>query len=71
MALNLLQHGHGAWPVDHVDRQSILSEATRPPDSVQVCLAVGTFRVEVDGQVKVDDDRHLLHINTCVREKER
>ena len=68
MALNLFQHGHGAGPVDHVDRQSVLPEAPRPPDAMQVSLAVGSPRVEVNGQVKVDDHRHLLDVNTCIAE---
>ena len=69
--LNLFQHGHGSGTVDHVDRQSVLPEAPRPPDSVEIGLAVGSPRVEVNGQVKVDDHRHLLDVDTCIAEISR
>ena len=58
-----LENGDDLVRIDQIDRKADLPEAPRPPDPVQVGLAVGSL-VHVDGHVKVDDDRHLLDVDT-------
>lgn len=53
--------------VHHVHGQAPLAKAAGAPDPVQVGLVV-RVPILVHGEVKVDDDRHLFHIDTCVRE---
>ena len=58
MILNFMEHFHGPLAVDQIDSQSWLAEASGASDSVQIRLAVGAAAL-VDGQVEIDDDRHL------------
>lgn len=59
--LDLFEDCHG--PVlDHVDGQADLAEASGSTNAVQVGFAVG-LEVLVDGEVKVDDNGHLLDVD--------
>lgn len=64
MLLDPVEDVHAHPAVHHVDGQTPLAEAACAADPVQVRLVV-RVAVLVDGQVKVDDHRHLLHVNTC------
>lgn len=67
MLLDSVQDVHAVFTVDHVHRQAPLAEAASASDPVQVGLIVWV-PVLVHGKVKVDDDRHLFNINTCMNE---
>lgn len=56
--------------VNHVHCQAPLAKAARAPDPVQVGLVV-RVPILVHGEVKVDDDRNLFDINTCMKDRWR
>ena len=64
MPLDLLQNVEALGRVHQVDGQPVLAKPARSPDAVQVGLAVGLVAFGVDGEVVVDDDRHLLHVDS-------
>lgn len=68
MLLDSVQDVHAVLAVHHVHRQAALAKAAGAPDPVQVGLVV-RVPVLVHREVKVDDDRHLLHVDPCVREE--
>ena len=68
MLLDSVQDVHAVLAVHHVHGQAPLAKAAGAPDPVQVGLVV-RVPILVHGEVKVDDDRHLFHIDTCVREE--
>lgn len=70
MLLDSVEDVHAVLAVNHVHCQAPLAKAARAPDPVQVGLVV-RVPVLVHGKVKVDDDRNLLDINTCMKEVER
>lgn len=67
MLLDSIQDVHAVLAVHHVHGQAPLAKAAGAPDPVQVGLVV-RVPVLVHGEVKVDDDRHLFHVDPCVRE---
>lgn len=67
MLLDPVQDVHAVLAVDHVHRQAPLAKAASAPNPVQVGLVV-RVPVLVHRKVKIDDDRHLFNINTCVKE---
>lgn len=67
MLLDSVQDVHAVLAVNHVHRQAPLAKAARAPDPVQVGLVV-RIPVLVHGKVKVDDDRYLFNIDTCMKE---
>lgn len=70
MLLDSVQDVHAVLAVNHVHRQAPLAKAAGAPDPVQVSLVV-RVPVLVHGKVKVDDDRHLFNIDTCMKESWR
>lgn len=70
MLLDSVEDVHAVLAVNHVHCQAPLAKAARAPDPVQVGLIVWV-PVLVHGKVKVDDDRNLFDINTCVKERWR
>ena len=66
MLLDSIQDVHAVLAVHHVHGQAPLAKAAGAPDPVQVGLVVWV-PVLVHGEVKVDDDRHLFHVDPCVR----
>lgn len=67
MLLDSVQDVHAVFTVDHVHCQAPLAKAASASDPVQVGLIVWV-PILVHGKVKVDDDRHLFNINTCMNE---
>ena len=66
MLLDSIQDVHAVLAVHHVHGQAPLAKAAGAPDPVQVGLVV-RVPVLVHGEVKVDDDRHLFHVDPCMR----
>ena len=60
LTFNIAQHAH-VLRGDEVDGDTLPSEPTTTTDTVDVVLAVG-------GQVVVDDERNLLHVDTTGEE---
>ena len=56
LTFNLAQHAH-VLRGHEVDSDTLTTEATTTTDTVDVVLAVG-------GEIVVDDERNLLHVNT-------
>lgn len=67
MLLDSVQDVHAVLAVDHVHCQAPLAKAAGAPNPVQVGLIVWV-PILVHGKVKVDDNRHLLNIDTCMKE---
>lgn len=70
MLLDSVQDVHAVLAVDHVHCQAPLAKAAGAPDPVQVGLIVWV-PILVHRKVKVDDNRHLFHIDTCMKESWR
>lgn len=66
MLLDSVEDVHAVLAVNHVHCQAPLAKAARAPDPVQVGLVV-RVPILVHGEVKVDDDRNLFDINTCMK----
>lgn len=66
MLLDSVEDVHAVLAVNHVHCQAPLAKAARAPDPVQVGLVV-RVPVLVHGEVKVDDNRNLFNINTCMK----
>lgn len=64
MILDILEHVHGPAWVDEVNGQTGLAKTSCAADAMQVRLAIGVS-LQVDGQVVVDDDRHLFDVDTA------
>lgn len=64
MLLDPAEDAHAVLAVHHVHGQAPLAKAASAPDPVQVGLIV-RVPVLVHREIKVDDNRHLLHIDTC------
>lgn len=64
MLLDSVEDAHTVLAVHHVHCQTPLAEAACAPDPVQVGLIV-RVPVLIHGKIKIDDNRHLLNINTC------
>lgn len=70
MLLDSVEDVHAVLAVDHVHCQAPLAKAASAPDPVQVSLVVWV-PILVHRKVKVDDNRHLLNIDTCMKERGR
>lgn len=68
MHLDLVDDVHALFAVHHIDRKPSPAEAPRAANPVEVRLVVG-LPVQAHGEVKVDHERHLLHINTWAQHK--
>lgn len=66
MLLDSVQDVHAVLAVNHVHGQAPLAKAAGAPDPVQVGLIVWV-PILVHGKIKIDDDRHLFNIDTCVK----
>lgn len=70
MLLDSVQDVHAVLAVDHVHCQAPLAKAAGAPDPVQVGLIIWV-PILVHRKVKVDDNRHLFNIDTCMKESWR
>lgn len=63
MILNLVDDIHAQLTVDQIEGVPPLAKSPGTANPVKVCLVVG-IPFSVHGKVKVDHNRHLLHVNT-------
>lgn len=63
MGLNLVEDIHAVLAVNHSEGKSFFAKAPCAANPVKVCLVV-SVPISVHGQIKVDHNRHLLHIDT-------
>ena len=68
MLLDSVENVHAVLAVDHVHGQAPLAKAASAPDPVQVGLVV-RVPILVHWKVEVDDNRHLLNVDTCTKER--
>ena len=64
MILNSFQVLARTYAVDEIDRQARLAEPARTTDSMQIGFKVG-LTIDVDRDVKIEDDRHLLDVDAA------
>lgn len=62
MFLDSVEDVHAVLAVHHVDGQPALAEAAGAANPVQVGLVVW-IPILIHRQVKIDNNRHLLHVN--------
>lgn len=68
MVLDSVEDVHAVLAVHHVHCQAPLAKAASAPDPVQVSLIVWV-PILVHRKVKVDDNRHLFNVDTCMKER--
>lgn len=68
MHFNLVDNLHAVFAVNHIDSKPSSAKASSATDPVKVRLVV-CVPVHVNRQVEVHHEGHLLHINTCDKQR--